>query len=402
MVGNGEIGINRTSEKMSEYTKRLSQELLSMKESMYPPIAQKTFSKHFSTTDLVRLLGVSDSTLRQLTLSGKGPQPERAENNRRIYSLEQVWELREFLAAQRPEEAKKFLPRRSRDEKLQVLAVSNFKGGSSKTTTSIHIAHFLALHGYKVLTIDLDPQASMTSIFGIQPEFDLEGNDTAYAALRYDNGRVPISDVIRRTYFTGVDLIPGNLELMDFEFDTPSSLQSKDRDELGLFFERLNNALHEVSDRYDVVVIDTPPSLGYSTLAALYAATALVITVHPAMLDVASCNQFLLMISDLSEVLEQFGAEFDHDFIRFLMTRVNPNDGPQKYMSSVMRSLFGNDVLTAEALESTAIAGAAVAKKSLYELESGEVGRETLRRAIESLDKVNGELLDLLNQVWGR
>jgi chromosome partitioning protein len=108
------------------------------------------------------------------------------------------------------------------------------------------------------------------------------------------------------------------------------------------------------------------------------------------------------MISDLSEVLGQFGAKFEHDFFRFLLTRVNPNDGPQKYMSGVMRRLFGDDVLVAEALESTAIAGAAVAKKTLYELESGEVGREALKRAIESADRVNSEILDLVHKVWGR
>lgn len=55
-----------------------------------------------------------------------------------------------------------------------------------------------------------------------------------------------------------------------------------------------------------------------------------------------------------------------------------------------------------EVLESTAIAGAAVAKKTLYELESGEVGREALKRALESADRVNSEILDLVHKVWGR
>ena len=71
-------------------------------------------------------------------------------------------------------------------------------------------------------------------------------------------------------------------------------------------------------------------------------------------------------------------------------------------MSGVMRRLFGDDVLVSEALESTAIAGAAVAKKTLYELEVGEVGREALKRAIESADRVNFEILDLIHKVWGR
>lgn len=394
--------VRDTASKIEAYTTKLSAELRDMREAAYPPEARKTFSRTFSTVDLVRLLKVPESTLRQLTIEGKGPQPDRAENNRRTYTVEQVKELRSFLAALRPDEAGDLLPFRRAGEKLQVIATVNFKGGSSKTTTSIHLAHFLGLQGYRVLCIDLDPQASMTAMFGIQPEFDLGANETAYASIRYDNERRAFADVIRPTYFPGVDLVPGNLELMDFEFDTPTYLTSKTRDDLGLFFERLSGALASVDDQYDFVILDTPPSLGYSTLAALYAATALVVTVHPAMLDVASCNQFLIMISDLSDVLEQFGAKFQHDFFRFLLTRVNPNDGPQKYMSGVMRRLFGDDVLVAEALESTAIAGAAVAKKTLYELEPGEVGREALKRALESADRVNFEVLELAHQVWGR
>ena len=394
--------VRDTASKIGVYTSKLSAELNDMREAVYPPSAQKTFARTFSTLDLVRLLNVPESTLRQLTIEGKGPVPERADNNRRTYSVNQVKELRSFLAKLRPDDAGELLPHRRRGEKLQVIATANFKGGSSKTTTSIHLAHFLGLQGYRVLCLDLDPQASMTALFGIQPEFDLGENETTYASIRYDNERRSLADIIRPTYFPGVDLVPGNLELMDFEFDTPSYLTSKNRDDLGLFFERLSNALARVDDRYDIVIIDTPPSLGYSTLAALYAATSLIITVHPAMLDVASCNQFLIMISDLSEVLAQFGAKFEHDFFRFLLTRVNPNDGPQKYMSGVMRRLFGDDVLVSEALESTAIAGAAVAKKTLYELEAGEVGREALKRAIESADRVNFEILDLIHKVWGR
>lgn len=394
--------VRDTASKIGVYTSKLSAELNDMREAVYPPSAQKTFARTFSTLDLVRLLKVPESTLRQLTIEGKGPMPERADNNRRTYTVDQVKELRSFLAALRPDDAGELLPHRRKGEKLQVIATANFKGGSSKTTTSIHLAHFLGLQGYRVLCLDLDPQASMTALFGIQPEFDLGENETTYAAIRYDNERRSLADIIRPTYFPSVDLVPGNLELMDFEFDTPSYLTSKNRDDLGLFFERLSNALARVDNRYDIVIIDTPPSLGYSTLAALYAATSLIITVHPAMLDVASCNQFLIMISDLSEVLGQFGAKFEHDFFRFLLTRVNPNDGPQKYMSGVMRRLFGDDVLVSEALESTAIAGAAVAKKTLYELEAGEVGREALKRAIESADRVNFEILGLIHKVWGR
>jgi chromosome partitioning protein len=398
-----------TTAKIGSFTQRLSDKLQSMREMTYPPEARKSYGRTFSTLDLVRLLGIPESTLRALTLEGKGPQPLRADNNRRIYTIEQVWELRKYLAEQRPDDALRLVPHRRAGEHLQVIACANFKGGSSKTTTSVHLAHYLALQGYRVLCIDLDPQASLTTTFGIQPDRDLrsgededERTDTAYDALRYDNNRLPLQEVIRKTYFPGIDLVPGNLRLMDFEYDTPTALVNRTTDELGLFFQRLDGAIRTVEHNYDLVILDTPPSLGYTTLASLYAATGLIITVHPAMLDVSSCAQFLKMIADVTATLAEGGARFEHDFVKFLMTRVNPNDAPQKIMAGTMRSLFGNDVLVGEAVESTAIASAGVAKKSLYEVEPGEVGREPLKRALESADQVNGEILDLIKSVWRR
>lgn len=86
--------VRDTASKIEVYTSKLSAELNDMREAVYPPSAQKTFGRTFSTLDLVRLLKVPESTLRQLTLEGKGPLPERAENNRRTYTIEQVKELR--------------------------------------------------------------------------------------------------------------------------------------------------------------------------------------------------------------------------------------------------------------------------------------------------------------------
>ncbi|WP_163068131.1 AAA family ATPase, partial [Acinetobacter baumannii] len=82
-------------------------------------------------------------------------------------------------------DAWRFQPHRRKGEHLQVLAIANFKGGSAKTTTSVHLSQYLALRGYRVLAIDLDPQASLSAMFGAQPELDVAENETIYAALRY-------------------------------------------------------------------------------------------------------------------------------------------------------------------------------------------------------------------------
>ena len=81
-----------------------------------------------------------------------------------------------------------------------MITVINFKGGSGKTTTAAHLAQKAALDGYRVLAIDLDPQASLSALHGFQPEFDLADGGTLYDAIRYDDP-VPIRDIIRPDLF---------------------------------------------------------------------------------------------------------------------------------------------------------------------------------------------------------
>lgn len=352
--------------------------------------------------EVSRLTSIPESTLKLMSNEGKGPVPARLENNHRVYTLAQINELRELFATQRPADALRFLPHRRAGEHLQILAVANFKGGSAKTTTSAHLAHYLALRGFRVLAIDLDPQASLSAMFGAQPEMDVQQNETIYAALRYDEDRRPITEIIRPTYFTGIDLIPGNIEVMEYEHETPRFLSTGQVGSESIFFERLRLALGEVEDNYDIVILDTPPSLGFLTLGAIYAATGLLVTVHPAMLDVMSMSQFLLMMGDLISVIRNAGATMRQDFLRYVVTRHDPMDQSQVHVVTMLRHLFAEDVLTSTAVESAAIETAGLAKRTLYELEPGNVSAATARRARESIDAVNDQIIDLINTSWGR
>jgi chromosome partitioning protein len=386
--------------KITRHASALSAQLQQLRARMYPPKAEKTL-RPFMTNEVSKLTSIPDSTLKMMSSEGRGPTPGRLENNHRFYTLAQINELRELFAQQKPADALRFLPRRREGEHLQVLSVANFKGGSAKTTTCVHLAQYLALHGYRVLALDLDPQASLSALFGFQPELDVGANETIYAALRYDADRRPIREIIRKTYFDGVDLVPGNLEVMEYEHETPRMLASK-AGSGAIFFERLKLALTEIEADYDVVILDTPPSLGFLTLSAIYAATSMIITVHPAMLDVSSMSQFLLMMGDLIGVLNESGAKLDQDFIRYLVTRHDPNDAPQSQVVAMMRHLFGTDVLLPTAVESTAVEAAGLAKRSIYELELGQIGRDTQKRAREAVDAVNEAIIGLINESWGR
>jgi chromosome partitioning protein len=137
-------------------------------------------------------------------------------------------------------------------------------------------------------------------------------------------------------------------------------------------------------------------------MSALCAATALLITVHPQMLDVMSMCQFLLMLGDVLSHLKTAGGNMRYDWIRYLITRYEAADGPQTDMVAFIRSRFGRHVLTNPMLKSVAIADASLTKQTIYEVDRRQFTPATYDRAIEALDGVNGEIEALIRKTWGR
>lgn len=374
----------------------LSKRLRAQQMRDFPPAAQKTI-RRFAPAEAARFIGVAEGYLRQLVADGKGPP--LSSTGRRTYSVEDIEAIRADLDAT-GKGARRYTPHRRDGEPLQIISIMNFKGGSGKTTTTAHLAQYLALRGYRVLAIDLDPQASLSALFGCQPELDVGENETIYGAIRYDNPR-DVAEIVRATCIPSLHLIPGQLELMEFEHETPKALMTRTNND-SLFFTRIGEALAQVGGAYDVVVIDCPPQLGFLTLSALCAATAVLITVHPQMLDVMSMSQFLNMTGSLLDVVANAGGTTQYDWMRYLVTRYEPSDGPQTTMVGLMRSIFGQRVMTHPMVKSTAIADAGLTKQTIYEVERHQFTRGTYDRAIEALDLVNGEIEGLIKQVWGR
>lgn len=386
-------------EEILEQGELISDKLHMLRLEQYPPNATKGL-RRFSSAEVAEYLGVTQNHIKKLHLEGKGPVPEVSASGRRTYSAEQMLELRHYLDKYGRSDFKKYVPHRRGGEGLQVVSVVNFKGGSGKTTTSAHLAQHLALTGHRVLAVDLDPQASLSALHGIQPELDK--NPSLYEALRYDDARKSIKEIIRPTNFPGLDIVPANLELQEYEYETPLAASDKSSTEGRLFFTRISKALREVDDRYDVVVIDCPPQLGYLTLTALNASTSVLITVHPQMLDIMSMSQFLLMLGGILQSIKGVGAAVKLKWFRYLVTRYEPTDGPQSQMVGFLQALFSKRMLQNQMLKSTAISDAGITKQSLYEVEKSQFVRSTYERAMESLNAVNGEITELIHKAWGR
>ena len=381
---------------MQTFSTKLEMALNNLSLAQYPPDATRAMRK-FASSEVAALLEVTEAYIRQISLKDRGPTPEVTANGRRLYSLEQILELRLYLAEHG---RKKWMnPRRIDGEQCQIIAVTNFKGGSSKTSTTIYLGHYLALRGYRVLAVDMDPQASLTSLHGALPGFDYREGDTLYSAIRFEDP-VPTEQIVQSTHIAGFDVICAGLELTEFE--TAVALEMRKSGGTS-FLLRVSQALEQITEKYDVILLDCAPSLNFLTLSSLTAATGVLIPVPAHMLDVDSTGKFLELAASYMQILDEVGTSAQWDFAKFLITKFEPNDHPQANMQALMRQVFGDDLLLHTVIKSTAVADALTWKQSLYEVQRARFSApKTYDRAIESINAANAEIEALLWQAWGR
>ncbi len=378
------------NEKLNNLYLRGAQSLEIIRKTAVSPHDSKLL-KEWNISDAARMIGRTPQTLRNLEEQKKIPpvrKIKKSSREERVYSLEEINNIRDILGVRQS---------KPQGKKAITIGIANFKGGVGKSATSLTLSQSLTLRGYKVLLIDSDSQGTSTHLgAGFIPDLHVEEDKTLLNTLIDD--KPSIKNCIIKTHWNGLDIIPANLTLYNAEMLIPSQIYQH-RQETGQsldFYSRLSHSLESIKDQYDVILIDTPPSLGFITLNVLFAVEGLIIPLLPSEVDYCSTVQFLNMAQ---ESLKRLPA-IHYKFIKLLISRHKPASVQAKTMESAIRSVYGSNVMTNYMIETEAISKASSDMKTLYEVEPHSNDRKTFKRALEHADKLTEELILLLQMVW--
>lgn len=278
------------------------------------------------------------------------------------------------------------------------IAVANFKGGVSKTTSAMILAQGLSLRGHRVLAIDIDPQGSLTTLHGILPEAEVDEEMTI--APLCNGTSDDITPAIRSTYWDGIDLVAAAPFLFGAEFALPARQMNEPGSR---FWDVLNGGLEPVRNLYDVIVIDTPPALSYVTINGLWAADGIVVPVPPSGLDFASSAQFWSLLADLGGNLdkqEQTGVRKVFDFLHVLLSRVDQADAASPAVRQWIQATYGEFVLPVEIPKTSVTSNKAAEFATVYDVQKYDGSAKTYKRAVDAYDRFVDLIEESVVEAW--
>ena len=257
----------------------------------------------------------------------------------------------------------------------KIIALANQKGGVGKTTTCINLSAYLAIMGKKVLILDMDPQGNASSGVGVEKTKDTQ---TIYNVISHE---ATITEVIQQTAIPNLHVIPATVDLAGAEIDL---VQMQSREFV------LSKILAEISNDYDFILIDCPPSLGLLTVNSLTSANSVLIPIQCEFYALEGLTQLMntvrLIIHHLNPKLEIEGV---------VMTMKDNRSNLVNQVSQEIKKFFGNKVFNTYIPRNIRLAEAPSHGEPivLYDINSkgAEAYTELALELIESVDAENLE-----------
>ena len=372
---------------IAEQAERAVAMMNEIRSAMLAPTARKV-PPIFNLSQLAAMCGVEKGSLSHRMTRGDLPSGRlNRSGSRREFSLE---EARRWIREYRRDSL------RPVGAEAVTIAIGNFKGGVSKTTTAVTLAQGLTLLGHKVLVIDTDPQGSLTTLFGILPDTEVEEHDTILPLAM--GSETSIRYAIRPTYWDGIDLVAAAPVLFGAEFALPA----RQTQEPGFEFWRvLDLGIDDVRADYDVIIIDTPPALSYTTINAFMASNGIIMPLPPNALDFASASQFWSLFADLTnELITKRGLSKAFDFIHVLLARVDSSDAASNIVRQWIGQTYAEKVLPVEIPKTAVTATSSVEFGTVYDISRYDGNARTFKRARDAYDTFVSHIEGSIRSVW--
>jgi chromosome partitioning protein len=252
-----------------------------------------------------------------------------------------------------------------------------------------------------VLVIDLDPQASGTSFFGLAPETHVKAEQTLFALFQGEETSVEYA--VQQTYWPGIDLIAANAGMHGADF----ILSARQGQEKGFeFWDVLNHGLEAARGDYDVIILDTPPSLSFTAINGLMAADGFIMPLPPKAIDFAASAQFWDLFYEMVKICKSPGRVSKRfAFIDVVLSMVDSSDSATDIVREWIIGAYGEKVLPVEIPKTSAASTASKNFGSVYDLmlpststERNVANSRTFKRAFEAyerlVDLIEGQVQD--------
>ena len=290
-----------------------------------------------------------------------------------------------------------------REGKMQVIIISNLKGGVGKSCLSINLSAGLATvaySGYRVLVIDLDPQATLTNTYApfLERGSFMTVGDLLCGNFELDNGET-FGDAVRssclKTNIPDLDILPA--DTTDVIFDSFVRDKQFDAIESGVpysahtAFEPIMDAL---KDHYDIVIIDTPPRISEAVTAAHYSATSVIIPMRPSQGDHDSSSKYLLTLNSLYQRFIKFGHK-GYDNIKLIQVGTMGTSESDLKTSRKVKARLGGACLP-DFKSSEAVKRCSDILRGIFELSPSEYAKRKPKKGKEEKTTQQGSRVSLM------
>lgn len=375
-------------------------ELLAQREDIRPKLPRT-----FDRPDAVEYLKCDYRTIEKHAAElGFDPKAHVSSGINWMLDINQIYKIRDAL----PESTilkKKLKPfNRKKNQKAQVLVVQNQKGGVGKTLSCITMATGIAMEyheGYRIAVIDMDGQSTLSSY---QPSLDGEERPTIGELIQIDPQTEGYRELIRAsvsdTTIPNLKIIPAaqgdrDIEAIFHEGVFSNSISSP--------YSRLKAVIDAISDDVDIVLIDTPPSLGYASINAYNAATSVIVPLGANQNDTDATCQYLSYLPKIYRNLIAQGHQ-GYDFIKFLLTNYEENSASSLEVREELNEHFNGYLFSTTFKKSEAVRLCSLDRNTVYDLSKSMYSghKSTFKNAKLNADQILMDIMLQVRKVWDK